>query len=250
MQSICIGSRKGGAGKTTTAINLAGALVEHGWRVALVDLDPQASLTRLLLGGEQPSDGIGARILNPALGLDGLVRATPMGVDLFPGDRSIENAALSLAENPMGALRLRKLVRSISDYDALLLDTPPALGFALSSALLAADYAVLPTVLVQQDLDALQDTLDLAIELSELGAGPVAAIVPNQYRPFKNDTAALAALQATWGATIADPIPQSESVKVALNRAIPVVQHDPRSHAAAAYRALAQRVVMWRGEAA
>jgi chromosome partitioning protein len=129
---IAIAGRKGGSGKTTTAINLAGALAERGVRVALMDLDPQASLTRLLLAGAQPAEGIGARILEQR-SLDGL--ATPLGVagvDLYPGDRSIESAALALADNPTGALRLRKLVRPVATYDVILLDTPPALGFALN----------------------------------------------------------------------------------------------------------------------
>jgi chromosome partitioning protein len=243
MGILAIVGRKGGSGKTTTAINLAGVLAERRRRVALVDLDPQASLTRVLLHGEQPAEGIGARVLNPALGLDGLALPTHMeGIDLLPGDRSIENAALSLAENPMGPLRLRKLLQPLLGYDTVLVDTPPHLGFALYSALLAADYAILPTALVQQDLDALQDTLDTRDELEDLGPARVSAIVPNATRPYRHDAAAIAALRAAWGDLIADPIPLSESIKIALNRALPVVAYDPKGPAAAAYRTLADRL--------
>ncbi len=240
---IAIAGRKGGSGKTTTAINLAGALAERGVRVALMDLDPQASLTRLLLAGAQPAEGIGARILEQR-SLDGL--ATPLGVagvDLYPGDRSIESAALALADNPTGALRLRKLVRPVATYDVILLDTPPALGFALNTALLAADSAILPTALVQQDLDALQDTINLREELDELGAARIVAIVPNAVRPYRHDTAVIAALRHRWGDLVAEPIPLSEAVKVALNLALPVVAHDPQGAAARAYRVLADRVI-------
>ncbi len=241
--TIAIVGRKGGSGKTTTTINLGGALAARGLRVALMDLDPQASLTRLLLGGEQPAEGIGRRILEQEP-LDGLAQPTAMvGVDLYPGDRSIESAALALADNPTGALRLRKLLRPVAGYDVIVLDTPPSLGFAVNTAILAADNAILPTALVQQDLDALQDTIDLRDQLDELGAARIVAIVPNAVRPYRHDTAVIAALRARWGDLVAEPVPLSEAVKVALNRALPVVTTDAQGAAAHAYRALAARVV-------
>jgi chromosome partitioning protein len=238
---IAIAGRKGGSGKTTTAINLAGALTERGLRVALVDLDPQASLTRVLLGAEQPTEGIGARILNPQRALDDLALQTEIGVALYPGDRSVETAAMTFADNPAGLLRLRRLLRGVDDYDAILLDTPPSLGFSLNTALLAADIAILPTALVQQDLDALDDTIGLRDELAEFGAARIAAILPNAVRPYRHDKGAIALLTERWGELVAAPIPLSESVKAALNSGRSVVLYDPTSPASAAYRALAER---------
>jgi chromosome partitioning protein len=241
--TIAVVGRKGGSGKTTTTINLGGALAERGLRVALMDLDPQASLTRLILGGALSTQGVGGSILEQR-SLDALVRPTAItGVDLYPGDRSIESAALALADNPTGALRLRKLLRPIVGYDIILIDTPPSLGFAINSALLAAAIAIVPTALVQQDLDALQDTFDVRTELDELGAARIVAIVPNAVRPYRHDTAVIAALREGWGDLVAEPVPLSESVKVALNQALPVVAQDPQGAAARAYRALAARVV-------
>jgi len=240
---IAVVGRKGGSGKTTTTINLGGALAERGLRVALMDLDPQASLTRLILAGEQVAQGVGASILEQRP-FDVRGRPTAItGVDLYPGDRSIESAALALADNPTGALRLRKLLRSLVEYDIILIDTPPSLGFAINSALLAAAIAIVPTALVQQDLDALQDTFDVRAELDELGAARIVAIVPNAVRPYRHDTAVIAALHEGWGDLVAEPIPLSESVKVALNRALPVIAQDPQGAASHAYRALAARIV-------
>jgi len=202
---IAIAGRKGGNGKTTTAINLAGALAERGLRIALVDLDPQASLTRVLLGEKQPQEGIGARILDPQRGLDGLALQTAVGLALYPGDRSIETAAMTFADNPAGLLRLRRLLRAVGDYDAVVLDTPPTLGFSLNTALLAADHAILPTALVQQDLDALDDTIGLRDELAEFGAAPISAILPNAVRPYRLDKGAIALLTERWGDLIATP---------------------------------------------
>lgn len=241
---IAIAGRKGGSGKTTTAINLAGALAERGRRVALCDLDPQASLTRVILGAAaRDVEGIGTRILSPQQGLDGLVRLTGIaGVDIYPGDRAIETAGVALIDNPNGPFRLRKLLRPIAGYDAVILDTPPTLGFALNSALLAAQITILPTELVQQDLDALADTILLRDELEELGAARIAAILPNAVRNDSHDRTSLALLQEQFGALVADPIPLAVAVKHALNSALPVVSYEPRSAVAQAYRVLAERM--------
>src|SRR5690349_4142247 len=107
---VAVVSRKGGSGKTTTTLNVAGALIERGWRALLVDLDPQASLTRLLLGDDEVGEGIGARLINPQRGLAGLARTVLDGLSLYPGDRGIEIASFQLLDNPKGPFRLRNLL--------------------------------------------------------------------------------------------------------------------------------------------
>ena len=99
--TVAVAGRKGGAGKTTTALNLAGVLAMRGQRVLLADLDPQASLTRLVLGEQATGiEGIGQRILSPTRGLSDLAIAVFPGVDLCPGDRAIETAAFTLVDDP------------------------------------------------------------------------------------------------------------------------------------------------------
>ncbi len=242
---IAVAGRKGGAGKTTTALNLAGVLAARGAQVLLVDLDPQASLTRLILGDQALGiEGIGQRILSPAHGLADLAISVFPGVYLCPGDRAIETAAFTLVDDPTGPLRLRKMLRAVDGYDVVVLVTPPALGFALNAALLAASTAVLPTMLVQQDFDALADTLDLRERLSELGVAERIIIVPNAYRNDSSDRPNLDALRAVYGELVAQPIPLAVAIKHALNRRRPVVLDEPTSAATKAYQTLGDVVML------
>lgn len=242
--TVAVAGRKGGAGKTTTALNLAGVLAMRGQRVLLADLDPQASLTRLVLGEQATGiEGIGQRLLSPTRGLSDLAIAIFPGVDLCPGDRAIETAAFTLVDDPTGPLRLRKLLRAVEGYDVVLLDTPPALGFALNAALLAASTAVLPTMLVQQDFDALADTLDLRERLSELGAAERIVIVPNAYRNDSSDRANLEALRTVYAGLVAQPIPLAVAIKHALNRRRPVALDEPASAATRSYQSLGDVVM-------
>jgi chromosome partitioning protein len=241
-------NRKGGAGKSTTTLNLAGALTEAGRRVLVVDLDPQASLTRLL--SDQPVESgqaIGACIRTPGLDVVGLIRATDAGIDLLPGDRTIESVALGSYDNPGAFKRLRRALVAIRGYDAILLDTPPALGFAVTSAMLAASWAILPTALAQQDLDALLDTLGALDELEADGENccKKLAIVPNAYRGGTTiDRHGVQLLRQEFGDLVADPIPLAEAIRRALSERRPVTAFEPKAAAAEAYRTLARRVVV------
>lgn len=240
---VAVAGRKGGAGKTTTAYNLAGALRRRGHRVLLVDLDPQASLTRLLFGEAAAElEGIGTRIIAPARGVDGLAQPVCDGIDIFPGDRAIESATFALVDNPTAPFRLRKLLAPVRDYDMIILDTPPHLGFALNIALLAAHLAIFPTRLMQQDVDALSDTLDLRAELEELGGAACYLVVPNEVRQDRNDQYQLKVLGEAFGSLLSAPIPHAVAIKYALNQRRPVIDHDARSTASLAYVALANRV--------
>ncbi len=244
---VAIVNRKGGAGKSTTTLNLAGALSEAELRVLMVDLDPQASLTRLLsdapVGGDQ---GIGACIRTPGLDAKALIRPTAAGIDLIPGDRTIETVALASYDNPGAFKRLRRGLAAIPGYDVILLDTPPALGFAVTSAMLAAGWAVLPTALAQQDLDALLDTLGALDDLEADGeiCCRRLAIVPNAYRGGTSiDRHGVQLLREEFGDLVADPVPLAEAIRRALSERRPVTDSEPRAAAAAPYRALARRVI-------
>ena len=242
-RTIAVVGRKGGAGQTTTAFNVAGALATRGERVLLVDMDPQASLTGILLG-QRSGHGIGIAIQNPGAALAPLIVECGPGLFLAPGDRSIERAAQDLSDTPAGFFRLRKLLTPLAGFDVVVIDTPPALGFAISSALLDAELAVLPTLTGQHDLDALIDTVRLITDQEDLGGARLAAVVPGAVRPRElHDRGALQALRQSFGELVTDPVPYSPRVRESLVVREPLIIYDPTSPAAVAYVALADKLM-------
>ncbi len=246
--TIAIMGKKGGSAKTTTAFNLAGAWAEAGLRCLLVDLDAQASLTLVLLPDlERDAPGIGDRLLDFGRGIADLVQTVRPGMDLAPGNRSIEASATALAQNPTGPQRLRRLLQPLAErYDRIILDTAPALGFTQTSAMLAADLAVIPTRTGgQQDLDPLPDIFMLRHELADFGytVADIAAILPSQYHEdATTQRNGLAGLRGAYGSLISEPVPYSRVVERAMNGGVPLVESFPHSAVAEAFRALARQL--------
>ncbi len=126
----------------------------------------------------------------------------------------------------------------------MLLDTPPALGFALSSAIQAAGWAILPTATTQQDFDALRDTLMTLEEFKrdELPCATPLAILPNLIHRDGVDHAGIDALRRRFGDLVAAPIAYTVAIKRASNARLPVSRAEPEAVVVPAYRALAGRV--------
>ena len=83
-------SEKGGAGKTTAMINLAGALARLGVATTLLDADPQATITRTLVHTDHPILSVGARLLRPIQSSDEDVIRLQLFLSLIPGDRMMD----------------------------------------------------------------------------------------------------------------------------------------------------------------
>lgn len=146
MRVIAVANQKGGAGKTTTTVNLAAALVELRRRVLVLDLDPQANASAWLGVHDAGPGLLEALVADDDGSLVELVRPGSAGVDLIPSSAQLARAERHLGTALGGEKILLSLIRGLgaSRWDYLLVDCPPALGQLTINALAAAGEILVP----------------------------------------------------------------------------------------------------------
>ena len=143
---VAVANQKGGVGKTTTAVNLAAAMAERGYRVLLLDLDPQGNAsTAVGLNSADRGQGI-YQVLSGDCGLaEAIVGTAVPGLFLLPSTQDLAAAEIEFSSLPKREYRLKEILTQVSDVaadaglDLVLIDCPPALGLLTVNALTAAD---------------------------------------------------------------------------------------------------------------
>jgi chromosome partitioning protein len=175
MRSIAVANQKGGVGKTTTSVNLAGALARAGRNVCLVDLDPQAHAT--LHAGVQPA-AAGVTAYDVLTAGAPLAAATVPAADrlwVVPAHIDLSAVDMALAGRAGRETILRQRIaadercsgRGDAAFDYMVVDCPPSLGLLSLNALAAVDEVLLPLqphFLALHGLSKLLETIELVAD--------------------------------------------------------------------------------------
>ncbi|MBK9123529.1 MAG: ParA family protein [Chloroflexi bacterium] len=249
---ISIVNQKGGVAKTTTAINLAAGLAEHGCRVLLIDADPQANASRVFTHPEHELEL--ERTLYSVIvkfaPLASIVRPTAIpNLSLAPSHIRLSGVDLELAQAlDNRSARLRQAVDAIrGQFDYILIDNAPSLGLLAINALVASDRLIIPVstaffaltglVQLQETISMVRQT-NLNPKLDILGVLCTFADHTNVSRDVEKQ------LREFFGTTVfKSVIPKNVALEEAHSHHTAIFQHSPRSVGAQAYRALAKEVI-------
>jgi chromosome partitioning protein len=156
---LAVANQKGGIGKTTTCLNLGAAAALEGKKTCLVDLDPQANLTKTLVQ-LQDSQPTVYNLLSYSTQLpEAILETTIENLYLVPARNDLAGLERSGANDPQIPYWLDRALKPYADqYDLILLDTPPTLGALTVNALTAATHLLIP---IQPSFFPLQGTNDL-----------------------------------------------------------------------------------------
>jgi chromosome partitioning protein len=243
---IVLANQKGGVAKTTTTLNLGVAFAEQGYKVLLIDLDPQGNLTM--------SQGLNPDTIEKSM-FDVLVHRLPISqvietveVDIAVSSIDLAGADMALASQIGRERALEKALAPVrDDYDFILIDTPPSLGLLTINAFVAATGVIVPVqceYLALRGLVQLENTLAMVRENLNPRVG-VEGIVPTMYDARTlHAREAVEILEENFGDLVYKTrIRKTVRYAEAPVKGSSVLGYDPTGTAAEAYRDLAKEVL-------
>ncbi len=249
MITIAVANQKGGVGKTTTAINLATALAAIGWRVLLVDLDPQGNASTglgiansarvkssydVLIGGTSVTEAV-------------LASRVPR-LDVLPATVELSGAEIELVELEDRAHRLDKALGNTGGrWDICLIDCPPSLGLLTVNGLVAANQLLIPLQCEFFALEGLSQLLQ-TVERIRGAFNPRLAILGVALTMFdrRNNLSQAVSddVRACLGETVFETVvPRNVRLSEAPSHGLPALIYDLRCPGSTAYIQLAREVI-------
>ena len=245
---ISIANQKGGVGKTTTAVNLGAALAEIGFRVLVIDLDPQGNATTGMGISHRNVEGSVYDVIMNDAPIDDCVEPTSVrNLFVLPATIDLAGAEIELVPAFSRELKLRRALAQVrDDYDFTFIDCPPSLGLLTVNGLAASDDVIVPIQCEYYALEGLGQLLrNVALVKSNLNpALEVRGIVLTMYDArTKLAEQVEREVRAHFGPKVyRTVVPRTVRISEAPSFGQPVTVFDATSRGALAYRELAKEV--------
>ena len=173
---IAMCNQKGGVGKTTSSINIGGALSQYGRRVLIVDFDPQGAATvGLGINANAVEDTVYTALFNPRMDVHSVIHHTDFeNLDIMPANIDLSAAEVQLVTEVGREQVLAGVLRQV-EYDVIIIDCQPSLGLLTVNALTAADGVIIPVAaeffalrgvaLLMQSIEKVQSRINPSLEV-------------------------------------------------------------------------------------
>ena len=249
---ISLANQKGGVGKTTTTINLGASLVELGYSVLLVDIDPQGNASTGLGVLQEDRRATAYDVLLESISIQDAIHATEIdGLMLVPSTTDLSSADMELFSSEKRSFLLHDALREPSlaalELDFVLIDCPPSLNLLTINAMVASHSVLVP---LQSEFFALEGLSQLMLSIREIRstANPdlrIEGVVLTMYDGRNNlaQQVEADARENLKDLVFETVIPRNVRVSEAPSFALPVTEYDPSSRGSEAYRALAHELL-------
>ncbi len=245
MRKIAVALSKGGVGKSTTAVNLAGALAQRQRRVLLIDMDTQGQTARMLAAS--PAHSI-ADVINGEATLESALCETRPGLMLLAGGRGLAALKRAIDRKEFGGEQtLREALAPLENggYDYVIVDTAPGWDVLTVNALFYADEVLTPVALEVLALQGLQEfTRSLGAIRRYHASLDLRYVLPTFHdRRVRKSEEILQQLRGHYAAQLCSPIRYNVKLSEAPGFGQTIFEYAAHSTGAEDYRLLAERIL-------
>ena len=245
---IAVTNQKGGVGKTTTSINVAYFLAKAGKKTLLVDFDPQGNATSGLGIDKQSLGATMSEVVMRQIDLANIVLPTEYkNLSIAPATPHLANTEVELAQAEGRFIRLREALRKATEYDYIIVDSPPSLSLLTVNGMVAANYVLLPVQAEFYALEGLGQLLE-SMKLIKKGLNPPLELLGVLATMMDSRTTLSGQVHAEIKKYFPDKIfkssiPRNIRLAEAPSHGAPVGAYDRFSKGSRAYKALAKEII-------